>query len=312
LAGTSVGAAVFERNQAALLTDSSPAVKAKRAADLAQWKQTNPTPELQFKNHRPKPLYTETDNYVPCRLYNAMIHGLEPYTLRGFIWFQGDGNGAHPYEYSEMFTALIQQWRGEWRDPRLPFYFVEMNNMNQGPQKDPVEFNSLSVIREQQHGALRLPAVGMVAAIDVGTPNAHFPNKKPVGERLAGLALHDCYGQMGQVESPLFQGFTIERNHVRLKFSAAEGLRVRGGTALKGFAIKGATGNWVWATGKIEGEEIVVWSDQVPAPTAVRYAWSRNPITSVENGAGLPLYPFRTDTETMDGRTTPAPTKHQG
>jgi len=313
LAGTSVGAAVFARHQTMLQTDNTPEANAKRAANLAQWQQANPTPELRFEHggQKPKAAYSETNNYAPCRLYNAMIHGLEPYTLRGFIWFQGDGNGAHPYEYSEMFTALIQQWRGEWRDPQLPFYFVEMNNMNQGPQKDPVEFNSLSVIREQQHGALRLPAVGMVAAIDLGTPNAHFPNKKPVGERLAGLALRDCYGQKGQVESPLFQGFTIEHNQVRLKFSAAEGLRIRGG-ALKGFAIKGATGNWVWATGKIEGEEIVVWSDQVPAPTAVRYGWSRNPITSVENGAGLPLFPFRTDTGTMDAGTTPTPTKHHG
>jgi sialate O-acetylesterase len=74
-------------------------------------------------------------------------------------------------------------------------------------------------------------------------------------------------------------------------------LRVRGGGDLKGFAIRSGTGDWVWATGRIDGQDIVVWSDQVPSPSAVRYAWAMNPVISVENGAGLPLAPFRTDTE---------------
>ena len=140
----------------------------------------------------------------------------------------------------------------------------------------------------------------MVAAIDVGTKNAHFPNKKPVGERLAGLALRDCYGQPGQANSPMFKSFTVEADKIRLTFTDAEGLRVRGGGDLKGFAIRGSNGDWVWATGRIVGQNIVVWSDQVPAPAAVRYAWAANPVVSVENGAALPLYAFRTDTNSKE------------
>jgi sialate O-acetylesterase len=255
---------------------------------------------LQAQNMKTKPKtpFSSTGSGVPGRLYNRMIYGLEPYTLRGIIWFQADGNNPFPAEYSDMFQALIKEWRVEWKE-ELPFYFVEMNNMGI-PQDKPVQGGPLPFIREQQHGALLLPGVGMVAAIDVGTTNAHFPNKKPVGERLAGLALRDCYGQPGPVESPIFKSFAIEGNKVRLKFDHAEGLRVRGGGELKGFAIRGSTGAWVWATGRVDGQDIVVGSDAIPAPASVRYAWAWNPVTSVENGAGLPLFPFRTDTENKD------------
>jgi len=307
LAATLVGAEVLEHSQQAFV--AAQAAQAKYVADLKAWTDANPTPELQGQNAlskpNPKGAYSAPNPQRPlqpyeevCRLYNGMIHGLEPYTLRGIIWFQADGNNSYPSEYSELFQALIKEWRAEWNEA-LPFYFVEMNNMSK-PQTKPVEPNPLSLIREQQHGGLLQPGVAMVAAIDVGTQNPHFPNKKPVGQRLAGLALRDCYGQPGPVDSPIFKSFTIEGNKVRLKFDDADGLRVRGGGDLKGFAIRGSTGDWGWATGKINGQDIVVWNDQIGSPAAVRYAWAWNPIISVENGAGLPLYPFRTDTDSKD------------
>lgn len=301
LLGTSVGAGVIARSQverAAVTPDKM----AKYQAALAAWKAANPTPALQSQNRKdrpPAPPNLSAENYVPDQYYNGMIRGLEPYTLRGFIWYQGAGNMAHPFEYGEMFQAMIKEWRAEWKDDRLPFYFGEEINF-QAKQTRPVEPNGVSLIREQQHAALALPGVGMVCTMDLGNGNGHYPKKKPVGERMAGLALRDCYNQPGPVDGPLYQGFSIEGNKVRLKFSHAEGLRVRGGGGLKGFAIRGSTGDWVWATGEIDGQDIVVWSDQVPTPAAVRYAWAINPVTSVENGAGLPLYAFRTDTESQE------------
>jgi sialate O-acetylesterase len=183
LAGTSVGAAIFERHEKALVV-ATPAMIAKHDADLKVWEAANPTPALQFKNwsKKPRPIYTKDFYQAPVRLYNGMIHGLEPYTLRGIIWFQADGNSGFPLEYSELFQALIKEWRADWKE-ELPFYFVEMNNMQEVTQTRPVQPNALSVIREQQHGALQLPGVGMVVCIDLGTTNPHFPNKKPVGER---------------------------------------------------------------------------------------------------------------------------------
>ena len=294
----SVSAAIFERSDKARAD-----LTAKYEASLKAWADANPTPEAQLANQATKPpkLWSTADGHTPNRFYNAMIHGLEPYTIRGIIWYQADGNVNHPLEYGELFQALIKEWREDWKEPTLPFYFVEMNNMwREKDASKPVQPSPLCLIREQQHEGLLQPDVGMVCAIDVGIRNPHFPNKKPVGERLAGLASHDCYGQPGQVNGPMYKGFTVEGNKVRLTFTDAEGLRVHGGGDLKGFAIRGATGEWVWATGKIDGQDVLVWNDAVPSPAAVRYAWAPNPIVSVENGAGLPLYPFRTDTDSKE------------
>ena len=297
LEATSVGKDVLDRS-AKLLASVKLELIAKYQAETKAWDEANPTPELkaQHKSTRPRPINGPNSGAVPNRLYNGMLHGLVPYSLRGFIWFQADGNMGHPLEYAELFQALIKSWRVDWQE-ELPFYFVEMNNMRDDPQTAPVQSNPLSIIREQQHGGLQLPATGIVGSIDLGVKDPHFPNKKPVGERLAGLAMRDCYHRPGLVNSPMYRSFSVEGGKVRLKLSDAEGLRIRGGgNELKGFAIRADKGNWIWAAGRIDGEDVVVWNEQIPAPAAVRYAWAMNPVISVENGAGLPLLPFRTDT----------------
>ena len=274
-------------------------IKSKFVADLAGWTRRYPTPELQRQHLATKPVLAESNPNMPSRLYNGMIHGLEPYSLKGFLWFQGDGNFGNPQEYGELVKTLIRARRSHWHDDTLPFYYVEMQNYH-APQQKPVEPNPMSLIREAQQAALQLPGTDVAASLDQGIdkPNyeAHFPNKKPLGERLAGLALNNLYGQPGLVHSPQFRKQTIEGSKVRLQFDYADGLRLRGNAGLKGFAIRSADGDWVWAEGKIEGREIVLWNDTVSSPAAVRYAWAFNPILSVENGAGLPLRAFRTDT----------------
>ena len=290
---TAAGAAVEERYREIVAYVTAYVEAATRA-----WFLANPTPELQMKNRgsMPVPFVPGDFNKVPARFYNGMIHGLEPYTLRGVIWFQADGNRRRPLDYGELFRALIRDWRAHWGE-QLPFYFVEMNNMVSDPQARPVEPDSLCLIREQQHAGLEEPGVGMVVSIDLGTKNAHFPNKKPVGERLARLALRDCYHlPMGEVDSPIFRGYRIEGSRIRLQFDHAAGLRVRGRFWTGRFAIRGASGDWAWADSRIEGSDILVWNHSIPAPAAVRYAWAPNPLVSVENGACLPLSPFRTDT----------------
>jgi sialate O-acetylesterase len=228
-----------------------------------------------------------------------MIKGLEPYTVAGVIWYQADGNSGLYQEYPALIQALIKAWRREW-NAELPFYYVEMNNMWE-PQQQPVENgHNLGPTREAQEAALLLPKTDVVAAIDLGDAgaitNPHFWNKKPVWQRLANEALEQIYGlPLGEVHSPEFESFTVAGGKVRLKFRHAGGLRTRDHGPVKGFAIRGASGAWVWADGKIEGRDIVVWSSQVPAPAAVRYAWAANPVISIENGEGLPLRPFRTD-----------------
>ena len=235
---------------------------------------------------------------VPSMLYNGMIAPLAPYGIRGAIWFQADGNMGHPEDYGLLIKTMINDWRSQWK-MELPFYYVEMNNMRDYPQKDPVIYNNLSLIREQQQAALDLPQTGVVCSIDVGLPipEPHFPNKKPVGDRLAGLALNDLYNQKGLVNSPAYKDFHVEVSKIRIHFTDADGLRISPGQQFAGFAIRGNDGKWVWAQGRVEGDTVVVWNDAVPQPVAVRYAWAANPQISIENGAGLPLRPFRTDLE---------------
>lgn len=275
------------------IAEANERIKKFKEADAA-WLKANSTPELQAQNIKSRP------QKVWCppmfsELYNGMIHGLEPYTIKGVIWFQADGDMGIPYAYGDLIKGLINAWRTEWQD-ELPFYYVEMNNMREYPPKDPAQGNdALSILRQQQQAALELPQTDVACSIDVGLlePEPHFPNKKPVGQRLALLAFNNLYGKPCAAHSPAYDSFKVEGNKIRLHFKYAEGLRVRAGEVI-GFEIRGATGPWVWAAGRIDGQDVLVWNDQVPSPTEVHYAWSMNPLISIENGAGLPMRPFST------------------
>ena len=295
LDATSVAKAIWQRHQEAL-AGYTPEKLAKYQSAEAAWQKANPTPELKAKNarNRPKEIYSPDSHHAPVRLYNGKIAGLEPYAIKGIIWFQADGNNAHPEEYSELIQTLIRTWRAHWHG-ELPFYYVEMNNMH-ALQTRPDEDRPLAQIREAQNGALKLPRTGVVAAIDLGiAENAHFPIKKPVGDRLANLALSEVYQlSLGEVHSPELAGCKIEKDKVRVTLKHAEGLRARGGE-IRGFALQDASGTWVWAEARIEGTDLLLWSSQAPKPQALRYAWAENPVISIENGASLPLRPFRVD-----------------
>jgi sialate O-acetylesterase len=292
------GRLALEKNKE-MLAKYTPEAQKQYDEAMAAWQAANPTGALQAQNHasRPQELYSPTYRKVPARLYNGMIHGLEPYTMRGILWFQSD-TVLPPENYGDGITAMVESWRKAWGEV-LPFYYVEFNNWHE-PQTEPVQLtqDGISVIREEQQAVLTLPKTGVATSVDLGDVlNPHFPNKKPVGQRLAGLALADVYhvGDPAAVRSPEFSSYEIQGNKVRLHFKYSNGLRLISGDTVKGFAISGGSNQWVWANGKIDGQDIVVWSDQVPQPREVRYAWADNPILSIENGAGLPLRPFRTN-----------------
>ncbi len=293
LAATSMGPAIWKRHEEALVGYSKEAEEKYNQAEAA-WRKANPTHELMVKNakSRPKPFYSPDGSKVPVRLYNGKIAGLEPYAVKGIIWFQADGNSKHHEEYPELIQTLIRTWRAHWH-AELPFYYVEMNNMHP-LQTKPDEDKPLQWIREAQNAALKLPRTGVVAAIDLGiAENAHFPVKKPVGDRLANLALSEVYHlELGEVHSPELAGHLVEGGKIRVRLKYADGLKSPSGD-VRGFVLKNAEGKWVWAEGKIDGNDVLVWSKDAPSPEEVRYAWAENPIISIENGAGLPLRPFR-------------------
>ncbi len=249
---------------------------------------------------RPKIPYNPEHHYVPTRLYNGMIHPLEPYGLAGALWYQGETNGdiSRASEYGALITSMVKSWR-EGFGQKMPFYYVELANY-MAPQQLPVDVpgkNNWAFVREQQEKVLAMPDTGVATAVDVGeAKDIHPRNKKAVADRLAGMALNDLYGKTSLCRSPQYADYKVMGDKVFVKLDYADGLRARGGE-IKGFAIRGEDGEWVWADNvKILPEGIVeVASAEVKKPVAVRYGWSSNPVISLENKAGLPLRPFRTD-----------------
>jgi sialate O-acetylesterase len=234
--------------------------------------------------------------YSPTGLYNGMILPIVPYGIRGAIWYQGESNAGRAYQYRTLFPAMIQNWRQTWGQGDFPFLFVQLANfMAERPEPGPSEWAEL---REAQLMTLSKPNTGMAVIIDIGDANnIHPKNKLDVGHRLAQWALGKTYEKAVVYSGPLYKSMDIKGNSVILHFdSVGGGLAAKDNEALKGFAIAGQDKKFVWADAKIEGDTVVVTSDKVAEPVAVRYGWADNPVCNLYNKAGLPASPFRTDT----------------
>jgi len=230
----------------------------------------------------------------PGGCFNGMVAPLIPYALAGIIWYQGESDVNWPQEYRQLLPALITDWRRLWGQGNLPFLFVQLANFG-APAVRP-EKSDYAELREAQQMALVLPQTGMAVAIDLGeADNIHPKNKQDVGRRLALAARAVAYGEPIEYSGPIVQSAVREGGKVRLSFShVGSGLVAQGGK-LSGFAIAGEDRKFAWADARIDGDTVLVWSDPVPRPAAVRYAWASNPACNLYNGAGLPAPPFRTD-----------------
>jgi len=263
----------------------------------------------------PKP--TEPSN-IASMLYNGMIHPLLPFAIRGVIWYQGESNTLRAAQYATTFPLMIEDWRTQWSQGSFPFYFCQLAS-NHAKMPNPVE-SSWAELRESQSKALNLPNTGEAVLVDIGEANNIHPrNKRDVGERLAKIALAKDYGRDIAYSGPVFKSLEIRDGKVSLKFDHTDGglvarplpatydlnseksetaptVRNSPDSELEGFAICGADQKWTWANAEIRsGDTVVVWSDKVPEPVAVRYGWADNPTSNLFNGAGLPASPFRTD-----------------
>lgn len=217
-----------------------------------------------------------------------MIRGLIPYTLRGAIWYQGESNAERAHQYRTLFPALIANWRQDWQQPELPFYFVQITpHKGQNP-----EIREAQLLTWQQ-----VPRTGMVVTTDVGdSTDIHPRNKQAVGHRLALWALRNEYGQRKlETSGPTYRAMRVENGKVRLEFDHAAGLKAEGGN-LREFTVAGADSIFRPAQARIEGNSVVVWNEQVPQPVAVRFGWRKSPMPNLFNAASLPASPFRTDT----------------
>jgi len=226
---------------------------------------------------------------APTGLYNGMIAPIASYAIKGVIWYQGEADAGRWKLYRKLFPMMIQAWRRMWRNPDMPFIFVQLANYETSP--------TWPYLREAQAMTLALPNTGMAVAIDVGmAKNIHPVNKQAVGYRLALPALANVYGYRIAFSGPMYRAMQVADGEVRISFDhVGGGLATKDGQDLRGFAIAGADKQFVRAVAEVDGDMVVAWSDAVAEPVAVRYAWEANPVCNLYNAEGLPMCPFRTD-----------------
>ena len=233
----------------------------------------------------------------PTAIYNAMVAPLTNYSIKGFLWYQGESNTGRAAEYARLQPALVADWRQKWNQPNAPFLYVQLPgymDMNYLPTE-----SQWAQFREVQLQSLAVPHTAMAVTIDLGEWNDIHPDrKKEVGERLALAAEKLAYGNQTIVSSgPIYHSAVVDGNKILISFTnTGSGLTTSDGEELSEFAIAGADKKFLWARAKIQGDKVVVWSDEVKDPMYVRYAWADNPVNpNLYNREGLPASPFQTN-----------------
>ncbi len=228
-------------------------------------------------------------------LYNAMIAPLVPYAIRGAIWYQGESNLDRAFQYRTLFPAMIANWRSDWKQGNFPFGFVQIAPYRYKGQ-NPENYSELC---EAQSMTLKSsPNTGMAVTADIGdVGNIHPKNKQEVGRRLALWAMAKVYGNKKLVYSgPIYKSMAVKGTQIKLSFNhLGSGLGTIDGKPLNEFTIAGTDKVFVPAIAAINGNEIVVSSDKVTNPVAVRYAWHDDAQPNLANKEGLPASSFRTD-----------------
>jgi len=254
---------------------------------------------------------------MPGYLFNGMIRPLIPYALTGAIWYQGESNAKRAAQYRTTLPLLIRDWRARWGQGDFPFIICQLANHLE--KKDAPQESAWSELRGAQADAAKLPNCDLAVLIDQGEANDIHPrNKKIAGDRVAAIALARNYGADLPFSGPVYRSMRVEGDKIRLSFDHAAGglvaaeipathilksiinqtaplARHSPASELEGFQICGQDRRWVWADARIDGNGVLVWSPDVPQPSAVRYAWADNPTCNLFNSAGLPAGPFRTD-----------------
>ena len=246
----------------------------------------------------------------PGNIFNGMIHPVRPYGIRGAIWYQGERNAkdlAQAANYANQLPLLIDYYRSSWNELSkgsvardFPFYFVQLPSWLQD-QSEPVETDAAWAVSREM---MRLVSdsvknTGVAVSVDTGDSILLHPvDKKPIGLRLAYLALKETYGQDFVAYGPRYRSHEIRGDQFMITFdSIGSGMKAGRKGKLDAFAIAGEDKAFVWADAKIIGNQVVVSADEVRSPVAVRYAWAMNPSKRnlLYNEEGIPASPFRTD-----------------
>ena len=228
----------------------------------------------------------------PTTLFNGMIAPLIHFPIQGAIWCQGESNRHEPELYSKLFPAMVADWRDQWGLGDFPFYYVQI-----APYYSADTTRSGVLIREAQLNAMDvIPNSGMASAIDVGMEDdIHYMDKTIPAQRLAYWALAKTYGVKGiGYQGPVYKSMEIDGNKITLNFDYARYL-TSFKKPLELFEIAGDDKAFYPAEATIDRGQVIVHSDKVQHPIAVRYAFKEWVKGELYNNDGLPASSFRTD-----------------
>ena len=250
---------------------------------------------------------------IPAGPLNAMIMPLAGLNLRGVLFYQGENNsfGDAWIPFRETFPAVISDWRRLFRNNDLPFGMIQIAGWSTRRSMTYDMNHHTNVVREVQFNTWRSTSnTGLIVSFDANSNSSIHPGRKyPVGDRAARWALSEVHGVMDdarrkplQWRGPVYESMKKEKDRIHIAFEEGsdEGLRLERADA-RGFYIAGRDKIFHHAEARVIAArdappQVEVWSDDVPDPVAVRYAWSNLPLGSLMNGKELPAYPFRTDT----------------
>jgi sialate O-acetylesterase len=232
----------------------------------------------------------------PNGLYGTMLKRAVPYGIKGFLYYQGESDASKALLYDKLLKTLIDNWRTDWGNEKLPFLFVQLASFGCDGNPDGEDW---ALLRESQTMVVeQVPHTGMAVILDCGEEgDIHPRNKKTVGERLALVSLDRVYGVDIESSGPVYSGIQVNGDKAVLLFAHGEGLAAGGGGELTGFEIGARSGRFVPAQAKVAGDTVTLWSPDVPTPYAVRYGWKNYTEANLTNSLGLPAGPFRTDRE---------------
>jgi sialate O-acetylesterase len=273
-----------------------PAKKAAYDTALAAWRQEQTTAKTAGRSFDKRPPVEPPgpgSRDTPSGLYNGMIHPLVPYALRGAIWYQGESNGGRSIaEYQALFPAMITGWRAQFAQGDFPFYWVQLANYHARNATG----DNWARLREAQTNTLALPNTGQAVIIDIGNVgDVHPRNKKDVGRRLARIALKNDYGFDLITSGPVMKNAERSEAGFKVTFIHTDGGLIVPFNELGGFELAGEDKVFKPAIAKVEGDSVIVTSDEISAPVAVHYAWRNAPLAGLFNREGLPAVPFRSD-----------------
>ncbi len=280
--------------------EERPRVKVQYEEQLNQWRAEVEKAKVAGARPQPSPAVPDAlrEYRIASSIYDGMIAPLIPFAIRGAFWYQGESNEARAEQYGILLPTMIKAWRERWGEGDFPLGIIQLPNYRDA--KDEPADEAWGHVREaQRRTAMSTPNTGLIVTIDIGEArDIHPKNKLDVGKRMVRWALVDAYGRKLTKSGPMFRKVKIAGSKIVLTFDdVGQGLRIRDGDKLDEFAIAGADRRWHWAQAKISGKNrIEVWSDTVPQPLAVRYAFNNNPKhPNLTNETGLPAGPFRTD-----------------